>query len=62
MHQVHFFFFMPTSDFDPPMHIDELSTNINHYVAVTSLGTFSEKLNRLHTLHTTHGSRNDALK
>jgi hypothetical protein len=45
------------------IHIDESTTNINYYVAVTSLGTFfSEKLNHLHAPRTTHGSRNDALK
>jgi hypothetical protein len=44
------------------IHIDDSTTSVNYYVAVTSLGTFSEKLNHLHTPRTIHGSRNDALK
>jgi hypothetical protein len=44
------------------IHIDESSISVNHCVAVTSLSTFSEKLNRLHTPRTTHGLQNDALK
>jgi hypothetical protein len=44
------------------IHIDEPTTSVNYCVAITSLGTFCEKLNRLYTPRTTHGSRNDALK
>jgi hypothetical protein len=44
------------------IHIDESTTSVNYCVVVTSLDTFSEKLNRLHTPRTIHGSRNDALK
>jgi hypothetical protein len=41
-------------------HIDESAIYINYYAAVTSLGTFSEKLNHLYIPHMMHGSRNNA--
>jgi hypothetical protein len=44
------------------IHIDEPTTSANYYVAITSLGTFSEKLNHLRTPCMIQGSRNDALK
>jgi hypothetical protein len=44
------------------IYIDESITSVNYCVAVTSLDTFSEKLNHLHTPRMIHDSRNDALK
>jgi hypothetical protein len=44
------------------IHIDETTTSVNYCVVVTSLGTFSKKLNRLYTPRMMHGSRNDAFK
>jgi hypothetical protein len=44
------------------IHIDESIISVNYCVVITSLGTFSEKLNHPHTPRTMHGSQNDALK
>jgi hypothetical protein len=44
------------------IHIDELATSVNYCAVITSLGTFSKKLNHLYTPLMMHGSQNDTLK
>jgi hypothetical protein len=76
MHRIHFFF-MPTSDFDPPMLLQPdvipgwwcvgYTLTSHPQVSITAWLShlwvlFSKKLNRLHTPRTMHGSRNNTLK
>jgi hypothetical protein len=76
LHRVHFFF-TPNSDFDPPMFLQpdvilgwwSVRYTLTSHPQVSIIAwqshlwvLFSENLNRLHTLRTTHGSRNNALK